>query len=214
MITVPQVTKEIIAKTPFLEEGIEKGIINLSSLARLIKPDIEKKLMKNVSESSILMALKRQAPEIKSKKYTESHKKFFGDITVRSNLIERTYKKTDTELENVKKLINELPKEIFISWTQGVYEMTIIASKTVEKHIDHVFSKENLKFSMNNLAAVSIKMPNENIKLPGVYYLAMKSLAWENINIIEAISTSTELTIVVTNEDVESAFVILKNLSE
>ena len=59
MITISQIVYSIIENKPFLEEGLKKGIINLSALARFIKPDIEKKLQKKVKTGAIIVALDR-----------------------------------------------------------------------------------------------------------------------------------------------------------
>lgn len=55
MITVPEIVEEIIGKSPFLEEGLSKGIINLSSLARIIQPQIQQKLMKEIKPGAMLI---------------------------------------------------------------------------------------------------------------------------------------------------------------
>ncbi len=59
MITVPQATKNVIERSRYLVEAISKGLINYSSLARYIRPEVERMLVKDVSEASILMAIKR-----------------------------------------------------------------------------------------------------------------------------------------------------------
>jgi hypothetical protein len=59
MLTINELLEQIILRTPFLEEGLSQGIINLSALSRKIRPQIEKQILKPVSASAILMALKR-----------------------------------------------------------------------------------------------------------------------------------------------------------
>ena len=54
MITIAEIAEEIIRKSPFLEEALADGLINVSSLARMIKPDIEKKLQKPIKEGAII----------------------------------------------------------------------------------------------------------------------------------------------------------------
>lgn len=61
MITIPEVVAELVSKKPFLEEGLSRGLINLSALARELQPQIEKRLYKNVQTGAIVMALKRIA---------------------------------------------------------------------------------------------------------------------------------------------------------
>ena len=50
MITVPEAAKKIVMRSRYLSEAMSKGIINNSSLARYIKPEIEEMLLKKVRE--------------------------------------------------------------------------------------------------------------------------------------------------------------------
>lgn len=59
MVTVPEAVEKIVNRSRYLSEAMSKGLINLSALARYIKPEIEEMLIKNVSDSSVIMALKR-----------------------------------------------------------------------------------------------------------------------------------------------------------
>ena len=64
----------------------------------------------------------------------------------------------------------------------------------------------------DNLSSISIKLPEENVSIPGIYYFIFQKLSWEGINITEVISTSNEFTIVVDDKNVNEAFKIIKNL--
>jgi len=68
MITIPKIVEKIIKNSTFLEEGLNKKIINLSALSRIIKLDIEKELYKKVENGAITMALKRLANKLNHKK--------------------------------------------------------------------------------------------------------------------------------------------------
>jgi len=48
MIAIPEVVEKIVVDSPLLEEGLSAGIINLSTLARKIRPQVESKLVKTV----------------------------------------------------------------------------------------------------------------------------------------------------------------------
>lgn len=48
MISVSQAVEEMVKRNPFLGDALGKGMINHSSLARIIKPQIEKTLFKDV----------------------------------------------------------------------------------------------------------------------------------------------------------------------
>src|SRR5579885_828585 len=100
MITVPEATKKIVERSRYLSEAMSKGLINLSSLARYIRPEIEDMLMKDVSEASIIMALKRLEPYFKPKfKHTDIFKTP-PEMIVRSNLVELTLNNSETLSQN------------------------------------------------------------------------------------------------------------------
>ena len=48
MITIPDAVETIIHKIPFLEVGLSGGILNHSALARLIRPEVKKMVLKDV----------------------------------------------------------------------------------------------------------------------------------------------------------------------
>jgi hypothetical protein len=64
------------------------------------------------------------------------------------------------------------------------------------------------------LSSISVKLPIENVSVPGIYYFVFQRLSWEGINIYEVISTSNEFTILVNEEQVDKAFRIIKDLKQ
>lgn len=149
MITVPEATKKIVMRSRYLSEAMSKGIINNSSLARYIKPEIEEMLIKKVSTSAIIMALNRMSEEIKPKYFT-------GNIF-------------------------KTPPQIVV-------------------HSDA------------DKASITISVPKEAIKTPGVLYFFIKSLAWEGINILGIQTSPTEITMNFEKKDINRAFGIIQSL--
>ena len=64
MLTIPNAVEEVIKKKPFLEGALVEGLINLSALARQLKPEIEKQVGKSVNDSAVIMALNRLVPRL------------------------------------------------------------------------------------------------------------------------------------------------------
>ena len=61
MKKISDAVEEGIRKMPFVEEAMQSGLINYSSLARMLKPEVTEAAQKEVTEASILMALKRRS---------------------------------------------------------------------------------------------------------------------------------------------------------
>ncbi|KKP68587.1 MAG: hypothetical protein UR68_C0001G0037 [Candidatus Roizmanbacteria bacterium GW2011_GWA2_35_19] len=213
MITISQIVEEIISKSPFLEEGIYQNIINYSSLARLIKPKVEEKLFKKIKEGAIVMSLRRIVK--KSASYL-SLKKIFNkspDMIVRSNLIEFTIINSGTLLAKHRNLLEKISKEnkYFFTITQGVFETGIIVSQELGPKIEIIFEEEKIIEKLLNLSSITVKLPEENVTTPGVYYFILKALAWNGINIVEVVSTYHEITLILETKEIDRAFSVLKS---
>ena len=216
MKTISSVVENYIKNKPFLSTALSEGIINLTSLSRKIKPEIELVLRKKIRSGAIVMALKRISNSLE---FVSTHKilkilKNIGDITVRSNLIDYSFKVSDNLLSCQAKFLSEIdnPQLFFYTSSRGVAESNIIISNEMKAKMETYFEKEILIKKTDNLSSISIKLPVENISIPGVYYFIFQKMSWEGINIIEVISTSNEFTIVVDDQNVNDAFKIIKNL--
>jgi aspartokinase len=213
MITVPEVVERFVLESPFLEEGLAQGIVNLSALARRLKPQIEKELKKTVQSGAVVMALRRLGGgQPLRKPHTLKVLKNLGDITVRSSLVEFTFKASDSLLAKQKKLLQsmERSRDAFVAMTQGVTEVTMILSAALEKKAESVFAGETRISRLGELAAVTIRLPLHVVETPGVHYAILKQLAWRSINVVEVVSTLTEFTIIIRKADIDRAFTALK----
>ena len=216
MKTISSVVENYIKNKPFLSTALSEGIINLTSLSRRIKPEIELVLKKQIRSGAIVMALKRISNSLE---FVSTHKilkvlKNIGDITVRSNLIDYSFKVSDSLLSCQAKFLSEIdnPQLIFYTSSRGVTESNIIISNEMKEKMEAYFEKEILIKKTDNLSSISIKLPVENVSIPGIYYFIFQKMSWEGINIIEVISTSNEFTIVLDDKNVNGAFKIIKNL--
>ena len=213
MVTVPEVVEEIIRRSPFLEEGLSQGIVNLSSLARQIQPEIRQRLFKDIQEGAIVMALKRYSQDSKTKKTAlPKVMKAITDISVRSNLAEFTFTNSETLISKQRQLLDVIHgrNNTFFTFTQGVYETSLFISLNIQDEVEKIFSGEVMKNKALGLSAITLILPQEAMYTPGVYYSILKSLAWEGINFVEVVSSFTELTILLEDKDVDHAFSVLK----
>lgn len=214
MLTIPEIVEKIVLKTFFLEEALSRDIINHSSLARQIKPEIESSLMREVHLGAIIMGLRRLTKRLKKNNIKKTMNLIkIEDLTVRSNLAEYTYLNSDSIIEKQKQLIQilEEKKGSFVTFTHGVFETNLIISENTIQDIELIFKAEKQISKILKLSAITIKLPPDAVFMPGVHYFILKQLAWGGINVIEEVSTYTEFTIILENDKVDQAFSILKN---
>jgi hypothetical protein len=216
MKTISSVVENYIKSKPFLLNSLAQGIINLTSLARIMMPELEKELGKDVKQGAIVMSLKRLSEELDFKINMKISKvlKNIGEITVRSSLSGYTFMLSDNLFDNQKKLISEISKykEAFYTSSRGVGETNIIISSAYSHLVLEFFKNEKETHKLENISSITVKLPNENVSVPGVYYYIFQKLAWEGIVIHEVISTTNEFTIVVSDEQIDIAFKVIKDL--
>lgn len=216
MKTIASCVEEIILTQPFIEEGLSKNIINYSALAEHLQPIIEKRLHKSIKTGAIMMALRRYNPPIHASNSLKMQRilKNLGDITVRSNLTDFTFQNSPTLIRSHAKILEQITTDrgIFYAFTRGILESNIIISYSEKNKIITSFTEETQLDIQENLSAISINLPHDNSKVPGLYYQLFKRLAWEGIALHEVVSTTNEFTILVKDVMVDKAFSVIKNL--
>lgn len=216
MKTISSVVEHYIKTKPFLLSALSQGIINLTSLARNMMPELEQEIGKDVKQGAVVMSLKRLSEDLD---FRVNHKivkvlKGIGEITVRSSLTDYTFAVSDTILNKQAELISNINAypEVFYTSSRGVNETNIVVSSAINHIVDKLFVEEKQIERTDNLASITVKLPKDNISTPGVYYYIFQRLAWEGIIINEVISTSYEFTILVSEQEVDVAFKVIKDL--
>ena len=204
MITVPEAAKKIIQRSRFLSEALSKDLINHSSLARYIKPELEEMLKKEVSDASVLMAIQRISKEFKPHYYSEDIFKQPTTIKTRSNLFLVTY--LDKNFPDWKSS-NGI---IFIRFSPE--ETTLIAENNFEKIIRQNIKKKVIKETVKNLGAITVGLSPEAAKNPGKHYFFLKSLAWEGISVLDVFTISNEITFIIEEKDLKNSLGIIQSL--
>ncbi len=216
MITIPQAVESVIKVQPFISEALAEGLINISALARKIKPDIDKILMKDAKTGAIVMALNRLSPQVDMhlNRGIDKMISMLGDIIVRSDLTDYTYKNSKTLINCHTRVFESLSQheDTFYTLVRGVHESNLVISSLYANLLDDYFKNEVLHLKKENLSAITLKLHEGNTQVPGFYYYILKAIAWEGINIAEVISTSNEFTVLVNDEDVDRAFSAVKKL--
>jgi len=191
-------------------------LLILTSLARNIQEDIEERTKKPVKPGAIVMALKRisdTADFVQTKQIIKVLKNL-GDITVRSSLVDYSFLISESLLVAQSNLLKEIEqkKEVFYTSSRGVSESNIIVSQNIATLVDDLFKEEICCSKTENLSSITMKLPSENVTIPGIYYFIFQRLSWEGVNINEVISTSNEFTILMHEDQVNTAFTVIKNL--
>lgn len=214
MKTVADCVEEILVTQPFLEEALSRRIINFSALAEELQEPISGMLRKPVKTGAIMMALRRYNPpkDLRHSNNLKSILKNLGDITVRSNLVDFTFKNSSTLFLSHSKILESINTTIFYGFSKGIHESNLVISMSEKEKIKSQFADEIMTSTKDNLSAISIALPENNTQVPGLYYQIFKRFAWEGISLHEVISTTNEFSVLVENDTVDKAFSAIKKL--
>ena len=213
MRTVSQVVDDIIQHSPFLAEMMADDLANNAKIARKIKPEVEKRLLERVSEQSISMALHRLSKTVRRPAFGTRFLKKMSDITVRSNLVEYICPNT-VNLHVLLELVSESAKQeqgTFVNFSRGLHESLLIVNKELDKEVGKALKKEEVR-RKEGLSAITLRLPEESLNVPGVYHPILKALASDGISFIEVMSVNTEFSLIFEDKDVDRAFSVIKRL--
>jgi hypothetical protein len=204
MNSVIDTVRQIVENDEVALGSISKGILNLTAYASIIHAEVENLTRKPVKQGTIVVALSRIIKQIEKLDPIKPHVEI-EHLNIKSPLYEVVYEKTSEvlkEIANINK-INTSDKDFFVL-TQGLTEITIISSEEiVYKVISDVASQP--KFKLGNLAGVTLSFSSQYIAEPNLFYTLISTLAVKRINIIEIISTYTEITFILEQENINSA---------
>ncbi|MDP3314345.1 hypothetical protein [Lutibacter sp.] len=216
MKTIATCVEEILVSQPFLEDALTRNILNFSALAEEMRDPISKILRKPIKSGAIMMALRRYSPPKEMANTIKLNKVLqdLGDITVRSDLSDYTFKNSESLIHCHLKMLDVLKQNarIFYTFTRGVHESNVLITTSLKEEIEEIYKDELCTAVQDKLSAITIGLPSENTKIAGLYYQFFKRLAWEGIALYEVVSTTNEFTILVEEEFVDKAFTAVKGL--
>jgi len=216
MKTIATCVEEILVSQPFLEDALTRNILNFSALAEELREPISHMLRKPVKSGAIMMALRRYSPpkEMANKIKLNKVLKNLGDITVRSDISDYTFKNSNTLIDSHSKMLDVIKEDphIFYTFTRGVHESNVLITSSFKEHMEPCYKNEICTTIKDDLSAITIGLPKENTKIAGLYYQFFKRLAWEGISLYEVVSTTNEFTILVEDDVVDKAFSAVKSL--
>lgn len=212
MKTISTVVHNIIRHQPFLDDALARNIINFSSLAADLQPEVEKEMRKPVKQGSIIMALRRYLP--KKNKFSRNNFRKLGDIMVRSGITEFTYLNSKSLISNKARLLDAVKENpgVYLSYSSNYQESNFLVSSDLMELVQEYFKEEVQVNEKKELSSITIALPEGNTQTVGLYFYIFKLLAYEGIPIYEIISTTNYFTLFLEKEYVNQAFILMNEI--
>ncbi len=205
MINIAEVVKDTLMQDDVALAAARKGWLNFSSYARYIQPQVQATLMKDVQEGSIITALSRLAATLPAQLVVAVDG--IQSLAVHANLEGITYERSELVSAQIRETYNQIDagNKTFLTVTQGINEITILA----EARVAHIF-RDKLEgaskiYDKRNLVGITVKFALDNLEIPNLIFALTRRLAYKSINIVEIVSTATELTYVIEKKNLAAS---------
>ena len=205
MRKVPDTVRDLLLQDEVAFEALRRGVLNLSAYAQSILPQVEAVTWKTVKPATIVVALSRMADEVKQLPSTRNQLRL-DDVSIKSPLTVLSFEKTEQNIDHLRQLNKQLhnnPNQ-FIVATQGSREITIIMPGEYESKVRQLFDHPP-KAHFSHMVGVTVSFSEKYLAVPNIIYTILSVLAVHHINIIEIVSTYTELTIIIDQKEMDVA---------
>jgi len=214
MVTVSHIVNKLVNERIYLHEAMSKKIASYGSVAKQLKPEIEKEMGKPVEHTAIVTALRRYADKIQIRANGVTFSTDYSEVNLKTNIMDINVLKTPELFDKLKRFYD------LINFERGdilhvIYGRTHVAIVTNERYKERMLNLlQNLKIKKleEDLVALTFIVGRKRIEKPGVLFKITRSLAWENINIIEIISVDMEVTFIIEKKDAIKAYNSLERL--
>lgn len=188
---IAKTVRNHLQNKPYLLEALEKGIVNLSELARQIQKEL-----KIDNTSAIKASLRRFAEDLQKHKQKREEK------------VLQVLKRSGIAVYD-RKAVMITSKEIN---TKNGMKVDLLGKYVYLLDRSDMPERINALVKHDNCTMIVIHSPEELEATPGVVAFLTTLLAEQNVNIIEFISCWTETIIVVEKKDSLKAYEVLSNL--
>lgn len=212
MLKIASAVEQVVRSSDFAVLGLQSNLLNLSAYATSIQNQVNELTKKDVQIPSIVVALSRLQKEL------QTEDRFLpqisaDSISVTSGLVEIGFSKDADTLKSLQKLYNEdTLVNTYLTVTQGLREITIITTEESFKKVKELFKHKKPGLEIHNIACITLLLSPRYTYTRNTFYALLKLLAPRGINVIELLTTFTEISFLVEEKDWEKTFSIFNQV--
>ncbi|HEX7018282.1 MAG TPA: hypothetical protein VF209_05245 [Patescibacteria group bacterium] len=210
MKSITDTVRSILKHDEVAREAARRGILNSSAYAREITPTVAEETWKEVEESSVSVSINRIIQE----QVFEPVKPdlVFEKVTVETGLVDVTYERTLDVKQTLNSILPSLrqkfPHDLFIE-TSGQQQLTMIMTQRMWDALREKITQKPVGLYENQVA-IAISFDPSYLDVPNFIYGVLGILAVEKVNLMEIVSTMTEIVLIIDSSYLEVALTQVK----
>jgi hypothetical protein len=199
-LSLTYAVKEAVKNDVFIQDAIMRGYANISAVARVLKPEVEKLVGGGVNEESLITTLKRTRFE-GSIGQPVLHVLADSTLSVKTGIARIVLIKSQENIPRLQALFKE-HQDGFLEQVTGSSFITLVYEEHLRNELVRLFPKQVIISHTGELAAILVNSPQAIENTPGVVTTLYAQVYRRGINIEDTISCHTETMIVVKEKDV------------
>jgi predicted regulator of amino acid metabolism with ACT domain len=209
--SIAQVIRHLIDIDVPLQDSLQRGYANLSAMARILRPTVERLVGDKVSLDTIVTTLKRLRGTYNTITFNVAYVIAKSTVNVRTDVARLSLKKNAKLLKASRNIVSRYQKG-FVQVLEGLSTITLVYDSSLHEKIVSKFPSKDIIYENANMAAIIVKSPKEISSTPGCIATILQQISRRGINIDEVISCYTDTIIVIKPGDVGRAFESLTGL--
>lgn len=208
-LSVNKIVKNLVTNDVFLATSLNRGYINLSAVARDLKPGIERKLGTAINVEAIISALKRNRDL--SAKFDTKVMESLSETSIQMLTAVTKFVINTSRNREVIRGAYELKLAGAIYLSTGPEFVTIIIEDRNLSAFSQIIHRSTID-KRSDLAVLILKSPISILDVPGFLMSIYSKLAFSGINIEETTNSYTDAIIVVKEKDSQDAYTAIHEL--
>jgi hypothetical protein len=222
-VSVPEAIREILTNNPVYLQALELGIANFTAIAERIKPAVEKLIDSKVNLNTIVVAIKRLADTLEEKRQQENEQM---KMTRRSTIPRAKMSLTGSIIDiDFQKESNNYYDEIFedildkfldeynhcnLFHTDNHFTLLAEDADKIRNNLANAIEKFDGKIS-EGLSKITITLNNGDDQNPYRLISLVSNILYNyQIQIHSAFFTSTEIILILSDEDAAKAYELIR----
>jgi len=203
--------REVIENDLSLQDALQRGYANVSGVARVIKPLVERSVGRKVSLQTLITSVKRLRTGYRELGPGVNRVVAGSKIAVKTDIAKLAVTHSPQTVRAAGRLLSHHQGE-FLQASQGLSSITMIFNQDLLEEVRRAFAAEALLELEAGLAAIILNSPRSIVETPGCVAAFCNQISRRHLNIEDIVSCHTETIIVVKMEAVGPVFAALTEM--